>query len=148
MVPAGAVAGGLDVEAVVDAVDDDLRLALRLHVAAHDAEGHPGLAVFGGEAGDDGLEGALAGGVDVGVAVLEGEELAAVLEHEAEAVGDEAGAHAAEVGLDLRDHHAVFVGDGEVGGVAVAGGLAGMDGSEDAVGLDELGALLRRTLSS
>ncbi len=142
VVPAGAVAGGLDVEAVVDAVDDDLRLALRLHVAAHDAEGHPGLAVFGGEAGDDGLEGALAGGVDVGMAVLEGEEFATVLEHEAEAVGDEAGAHAAEVGLDLRDHDAVFVGDGEVGGVAVAGGLAGMDGSEDAVELDLIGALL------
>ena len=44
--PARAVAGGLNVEAVVDAIDDDLRLALRLHVAAHDAEGHPGLAVF------------------------------------------------------------------------------------------------------
>ena len=107
MVPARAVAGGLDVEAVVDAVDDDLRLALRLHVAAHDAEGHPGLAVLGGEAGNDGLEGALAGLVDVGMAVLKREEFAAVLEHEAEAVGDEAGAHAAEVGLDHGDHHAV-----------------------------------------
>ena len=86
----------------------------------------------GGEAGDDRLEGTLARGVDVGVAVLEGEELAAVLEHEAESVGDETGAEAAEVGLDLGDHHAVFVGDGEVGGVAVAGRLAGMDGREDA----------------
>ena len=142
MVPAGAVAGGLDVEAVVDAVDDDLCLALRLHVAAHDAEGHPGLTVLAGEAGDDGLEGALAGGVDVGVAVLEGEELAAVLEHEAEAVGDEAGAEAAEVGLDLRDHDAVFVGDSEVSGVAVVGGVAGMDGREDGVELDLFGAFL------
>ncbi len=46
VMPARAVAGGLDVEAVVDAVDDDLGLALRLHVAAHDAEGQPGLAVL------------------------------------------------------------------------------------------------------
>ena len=42
----------------------------------------------------------------------------------------------------MRDHHAVFVGGGEVGGVAVAGRLAGMDGREDAVEPDELGALL------
>src|ERR1700677_1909380 len=82
VVPARAVASGLDVEAVVDAVDDDLCLALRLHVAAHDPEGHPGLAILGSEAGDDGLEGALAGGVDVGMSVLEGKELSAVLEHE------------------------------------------------------------------
>src|ERR1700722_18022596 len=71
VVPARAVAGGLHVEPVVDAVEDDLRLALRLHVAAHHAEGHPGLAVLAGEARDDGLKGALAGRVDVGVAILE-----------------------------------------------------------------------------
>ena len=41
------------------------------------------------------------------------------------------------------DHHAGGVGDGEVGGVAVARRLAGMDGVEDSVGLDELGALGR-----
>jgi hypothetical protein len=48
VMPARAVAGGLHVEPVVDAVDDDLRLALRLHVAAHDAEGEPGHAVLCG----------------------------------------------------------------------------------------------------
>jgi hypothetical protein len=45
VVPARAVASRLHVEAVVDAVDDDLGLALRLHVAAHDAEGEPWHAV-------------------------------------------------------------------------------------------------------
>jgi hypothetical protein len=95
-----------------------------------------------GEAGNDGLEGPLAGRVDVGVSILKGEELAAILEHEAEAVGDQARAHAAEVRLNHRDHHAVFVGGGEVGGVAVAGSLAGIDGVEDAVEADEFGAFL------
>ena len=84
VLPARAVAGLLRVEAVVDHVDDDLGLALRLHAAAHDAEGHPGLAALAGEAGDDGVEGPLARGIDVGVAVGQGEQLAAVLEHEAQ----------------------------------------------------------------
>ena len=87
-----------------------------------------GLPSLHGEAGNDGLERALAGRVDVGMAVLQREEFAAILEHEAEAVGDESRAHAAEVGLDLRDHHAGGVGDGEIGGVTVAGSLAGMNG--------------------
>src|ERR1700677_3282584 len=55
VVPAGTVARCLNVEAVVDAVDDDLRLALRLHVTSHDAEGHPGFPVLGGEPGVGGV---------------------------------------------------------------------------------------------
>ena len=47
VMPAWAVAGSLHVESVVDAIDDDLGLSLRLHVAAHDAKGEPGHAVFG-----------------------------------------------------------------------------------------------------
>jgi hypothetical protein len=42
------------------------------------------------------------------VAVLQGEKFAAILEHEAEAVGDQARTHAAEVRLNHRDHHAVL----------------------------------------
>src|ERR1700684_2685098 len=140
--PPRTVAGGLDIKAVVDAIDDDLGLSLRLHVAAHDAEGEPGYAASGGESRDDGLKGALAWSVDVGVAVLEGEELAAILKHKSEAVGDEARTHAAEVRLNLGDHEAVAVGGGEVGGVAVTGRLAGIDGGEDFVEADELGAFL------
>ncbi|MND92826.1 hypothetical protein D3C80_850000 [compost metagenome] len=84
MLPARAVAGLLRVEAVVDHVDDDLGLALGLHPAAHDAIGHPRLAVLAGEAGDDGVEGPLARRIDIGVAVGQGEQLAPVLEHEAQ----------------------------------------------------------------
>src|SRR3546814_4464015 len=41
VMPARRVAGRLDFEPIVDAVDDDLRLSLRLHVAAHHAKAHP-----------------------------------------------------------------------------------------------------------
>ena len=87
MVPARAVRRGLHIEAVVDAVDEDLGLPLGLHIAAHHAEAQPRYAVLRGEAGDDGLEGPLARRVEVGVSVLEGEELAAILKHEAEPIG-------------------------------------------------------------
>ena len=62
---ARGVAGGLQVQVVVDEVDDDLHVALRLHVAAHHAEREPGLAVAQREGGDDGLERAPARRVDV-----------------------------------------------------------------------------------
>ena len=88
--PARTISSRLHVEPVVDPVDDDLRLALRLHVAAHNSESKPWHTVLSGETGNDGLEGALAGRIDVGVSILKGEELAAILKHEAEAVGDKA----------------------------------------------------------
>jgi hypothetical protein len=108
------------------------------------SQGTPSFA--GGEAGDDGLERALAGRIDIGVSILQGEELAAILKHEAEAVGDQTRAHAAKVRLNDRDHHAVLVGGAEVRGVSVAGSLAGIDGAENAVEADELGALFRVVL--
>ena len=139
VMPSRAVAGGLNVEAVVHAIDDDLRLALRLHVAAHDTEGHPGFSIFAGEAGDDGLERAFAGRVNVGMTVLQRKEFAAILEHETESISDESRAHTAEVGLDLRNHHAGGVGDSEIGGVTMAGSFAGMNGRKDFVGANEFG---------
>jgi hypothetical protein len=70
------------------------------------------------------------------------EQLAAVLEHEAQAVGDQARAHAAEVRLDHRDHHAIGVGDGEIGGVAVRlGASPGWTGVRMRSGPDQPGAL-------
>src|SRR3569833_2450739 len=71
VVPARAVAGLLQTQFVVEPVDDDLRLALGLHVAAHYAEAHPRRPVLAGEARNDGVERALARGVGVGLAVLE-----------------------------------------------------------------------------
>src|SRR5437868_11621904 len=56
MMPARRVPRRLDLEAIINAVDDDLRLALRLHVAAHHPERHPGRTVPGCEARNDRLE--------------------------------------------------------------------------------------------
>src|SRR5882762_3714350 len=54
--PARAVDGGLRVLAVVDDARKDLHVALRLHGAAHQAEGRHRPAVLGDEGGDDGVE--------------------------------------------------------------------------------------------
>ena len=45
MVPARTVGRGLHIQAVIHAIENDLRLPLRLHVAAHHAERHPRLAI-------------------------------------------------------------------------------------------------------
>lgn len=93
------VARGLQIEIVVDEVDDDLHVTLRLHVAAHQAEREPRLAVAQCERGNDGLERAASGPVLVR-ARREREEFAAILQHEAQAIGHQARAHAAIVRLD------------------------------------------------
>ena len=117
------IAGFLQVHAEVDEVHDDLHVTLRLHAAAHDAERQPGLAVLGDEGGNDGVERPLARRVDVGVAVLEREQLAAILQDEAAAVGRHARAHAAVVALDQRDHVAGRIRHRHVDGVALIEGL-------------------------
>src|ERR1700685_1813242 len=98
MMPARAVAGGLHVEAVIDTVDDDLCLALWLHIAAHDTKGNPRLPVAGRKSWNDRLKGPLARRIDIGMPVGERKQLAAVLEHKAEPVCDQTRPHAAEVG--------------------------------------------------
>src|SRR5690606_8967232 len=60
MVPTRRVARRLDLEPVIDAIDDDLRLPLRLHVAAHYAEAHPRHLPARRKARDDRLERPLA----------------------------------------------------------------------------------------
>src|ERR1700694_2002996 len=55
----GAVAGRLRVLAVVGDAYHDLHMPLRLHRPAHDAEAHYRCAVFGHEAGNDGVVGTL-----------------------------------------------------------------------------------------
>lgn len=114
-------------------------MALRLHKPTHDTE-HGMQASVGGvghETGDDGVVRALPGGEDVGVAGVEGEVGAAVLQGEAAAGGDDAGSEAAVVGVDEADGVALGVGDGEVDGV---GGGEGRGGEGVAV-LDDLGGL-------
>ena len=112
------VTGLLQVHAEVEHVDQDLHVTLRLHRAAHHAEAQPRLAVLRGERGNDGVERTLARRVAVGMVLAQHELLAAVLQDEAQARRRHAAAHAAVVGLDQRDHHAVGVGGGEVDRVA------------------------------
>src|SRR4051794_10935842 len=57
------VAGFLQSHAEVEEVHKNLDMALRLHIAAHHAEAHHGLTVFGNKCGNDRVERALAGGI-------------------------------------------------------------------------------------
>lgn len=141
MLPACGIAGLLDVQAEVDWLIERLDVPLRLHTATHHTEGFPRLAILQREAGNDGLEGAFARCVDIGVAGFEGEHFAAVLKREAKAGDDDAAAHAAGVvRLDERDHVALGIGGAEVDRVAVAeGGVAGGIVGFGGAGADELG---------
>ena len=73
MVPARAVPGRLDFEAIIAPIHDDLRLALWLHITAHHAEAHVRPAVANGEARNDGLERTLARRIDIGVSINKAE---------------------------------------------------------------------------
>ena len=125
---AGGVEGLLRVHAEGEHVEENLHVALRLHVAAHDAvDGMQALiGGVGEQGGDDGVVGAFAGRVEVWVSRrVEGESGAAVLEHEAGGGGDDGGAEAGVDGVDEGDAVAVLVGDGEVDGVADVLGRGG-----------------------
>src|SRR5690606_12632715 len=110
------VAGLLQVHAEVDEVAQDLDLALRLHVAAHDAESEQGAAGPRRKARNNSMKGPLAGRVGVRVRRIERERRAAVLQAEAIARHGDAGAEAVIVALDQRDHVAVSVGRCEIDG--------------------------------
>ena len=134
-------------------VQQHLHVALRLHEAAHDAvDGVQGIVGGVGQQGrDDGVVGPLAGGVDVGVVGrVEDEVGAAVLQREAAALGDDAGAEAGVVAVDEGAAVALAVRDGEVDGVApgvggrgrrrtVAEVLVGGGGGEEFGSLGEVG---------
>src|SRR5439155_19848502 len=109
---ARAVAGRLRALLVVGDAHHHLRVALRLHGAAHHAEAHHRPAAFRDKAGNDGLVRALAGSDAVGMARLEHEVAAAVLQRDAFHHDSRAEAH--EVRLDEGDHHAGGIGRGEV----------------------------------
>src|SRR5262249_4859684 len=69
--PARRIQARLRVHAVVQRVDHQLEVPLRLHEATHQPEGADGPAVVSEEAGDDGVEGALAGRQTVRVTIFE-----------------------------------------------------------------------------
>src|SRR4051812_17558238 len=65
VVCARRIAGFLETHVEVEQVNENLHVALRLHVAAHDAEAHHGFTVLGDESRDDRVERALAGRVGI-----------------------------------------------------------------------------------
>ena len=78
------VARLLQAHVEVEQVHENLHVALRLHVAAHDAEAHHRAAVLGDQRGNDRVERPLPGGVGVRTAGREVEQFAAVLQAEPE----------------------------------------------------------------
>ena len=94
-----------------------------------------------GHGRDDGVVGPFPRGVRVGVRGVEAEVRAAVLQREAAAPGDDAGAETAVVAVDEAAAVAVLVCDGEVDGVAlVVCGTAVGEGVGGFVGVEEVGA--------
>jgi hypothetical protein len=63
-------------------------MPLRLHVAPHQAEAEPGLAVLGDEPGDDRVKRPLARLQVIGMGLIEGKEASPVLEREAQPCRD------------------------------------------------------------
>ena len=120
-VPARRIRGRLGVLAVVEDPRHHLHVALMLHVAAHDAEAHGWRAVAQNEAGDDGVVGALVRPDGIGVVGIEHEAGAAVLQGNAGARHDDAGAEAHVVRLDQRHHDAVLIRSRQIDRVAARG---------------------------
>ena len=113
-------AGLLHVHAEIDQVDQHLHLSLRLHVAAHDAEDEPRLAVLRHHRRDDRVERPLVRFQSIGVLRVEGEQHAAILEGEAEFGRHQAGAEADVVALDQRDAVAVLIDHAQINRIALS----------------------------
>ena len=78
---------------------------------------------------------------------IESEKAAAIVQREAGARRDDAGAEAGVVALDQRDHVAVAIDDGEIGGVASrAAASPAVDVAIGVIGVDQFGALGRPIL--
>ena len=134
---ARGVARFLHVHAEIDHVAEDLRVSLRLHGAAHQAEGEPGPAVLRHHGRYDGMEGPLVGGEGVAVRGIQREELAPVLDRKPRALRHDARSESPEDALDERHGVAVLVDDGHVGRIPVLqDGIAGRDVHGRPAGID------------
>ena len=91
----------LRIHAIVDGIDQNLQMTLRLHEAAHDAKGTDRLAVFAQKAGDDGVLSLFARSQAVIGLGVEREPTAAVLQGNSGARNDNARAKALVVALDV-----------------------------------------------
>lgn len=111
----------LNIEAVFQHVGEEIALAHGLIMAAHDAEGHDRAAGFGHHAGDDRVHRPLVRRDAVGMAALEAETEAAILQHDAGLAGENARAEALEGRVDQAAGIALFVDDAEIHRVAMLG---------------------------
>jgi glutathione S-transferase len=107
---AGAIDGGLGIEAPVDKSGHQLDVALRLHEGAHDAEGPEEVPVPEEQPRDDRVEGAAPGLDATGYC----EAGAAILEDDPCTGRDDARAEVVVEALDEGDGHAALVHDTEI----------------------------------
>ena len=73
---------------MVDDIDENLHLTLRLHISPHDAKTEPGPAVFGDHGRDDRVKGPFVRLELIGMPFLEREKRTTVLQHETEVSRD------------------------------------------------------------
>ena len=104
----------LRILAVVGQPHHHLRMPLRLHRTAHQAEAHNRRAVPHQETGDNRLERALARADAIGMSLLQHKARAPVLQADSRARHDHAGTKALVIGLDKGDHHAAVVGGRQI----------------------------------
>ena len=101
--PARRLHGRLRAEAAIHQAGDERRLGLRLALAAHGAVGEARAAVHEVHGRDQRVRGALAGRQAIGMAHIQREERAAVLQQHAGLAGHHAGAELVVEALDHRD---------------------------------------------
>ena len=118
MVDARRFARFLDVHPEIDEIHHDLRVALRLVVAAHDAERHPGPPVFHDERGDQRVQRALVRCDLIRMARREIEQAAAIVQEDPRIAGDDARPEIREQRLNERHEVSFAVGDGHVDRIA------------------------------
>ena len=106
------VARFLKVHSKIGDVNQNLHVTLRLHTASHQSVAHERFSIFEQKSGNDGVERSFARGIDIGVPLLQGEQLATILQHKTKASRDESGSHTAVVRLNERHHHPLAVDNG------------------------------------
>src|ERR1700678_4479992 len=97
MMPSRTVSSSLNIQSVIHAIDDDLRLSLRLHIAAHHTKRHPRLAILGSKSRNNRLKRPLPRLIKIRVAILKRKQFSAILKHKSKPIGNETRTHAAEV---------------------------------------------------
>src|SRR5690606_8473159 len=112
--PSRDIQGGLGIEMAVDRVDDYLKVSLGLHKAAHDTEGTDGPPFPGQKAGDNRMVGSLARLQTIGMIGIQGKIATAIVQADACARNNQAGAEPHIVALDEGDHIPLAVRGGQI----------------------------------